>query len=111
MNEQICAEMVNLWCDNDYFMRRDRKSSQDDVVIISSLIDFIKNDQLGKGLPRALAKAPKGAELLLDRNRRFCAITKIGAKLPLLVSISGQVNKNCSQKCSEFGYLIFLDYL
>ena len=92
-DEQICADHINFWWDEDHYnATQPQKFPRKRCDKLSMAIDFIKNDQLGKGLPRALAKAPIGETFCcLTAIEDFARSRKLIPNQPFLMTNTGQV--------------------
>jgi hypothetical protein len=69
LDEQALTGNVSLWWGDTHFDAHEvERFPTRPADRLTLAVDFLKNDQLGKGLPRALAKAPRAV---------FCCLTAI----------------------------------
>ncbi len=94
-NEQLCAGNATFWWGDDtHFTATEpwnfptRKATR-----MTMSIDFVKNDPLGKGLPRAVSRAPlTSAICCLGVIETFVRRRSLLASEPFLMTSEGQVH-------------------
>ena len=92
-DEQALAGNVSLWWGETHFDAHEvDKFPPGPASRLTLAVDFLKNDQLGKGLPRALAKTSRATFCCLTTIETFIRSQKLKANEPILTTSSGQVH-------------------
>ena len=92
-DEQALTGNVSLWWGNIHFDAHEaEKFPTGPADRLTLAVDFLKNDQLGKGLPRALAKAPRAVFCCLTAIEAFIRNQRLNANDPFLTTSEGQVH-------------------
>ena len=94
LDEQALAGNVSLWWgDQTHFDAHEVKKFPKKPATRATLaVDFIKNDPLGKGLPRALSVAPGVEFCCLTAIEKFIRSQALKPNEPLLTTSQGQVH-------------------
>jgi len=92
-DEQALAGNVSLWWgDTHYDAHEVDKFPTGPASRLTLAVDFLKNDQLGKGLPRALSRTSRATFCCLTAIETFVRSQKLKASEPVLMTSSGQVH-------------------
>ena len=93
LDEQVCAGNIGFWWGDTHIpASKSRTFPKRNADRMTLAVDFLKNDQRGKGLPRALARAPSPTEFdCMIAIEKFVRSRELDPARPLLTTSNGQI--------------------